>query len=590
MNYKYNVNDLNNNSLIFKDFQLPKDTAPIQTKTKVKCFRCKIGIIEKQLNVYYGFCNNCPNKSTYYCFWKPQPHQKVVLATHSKWLYNFGGMGTGKTEATCMKIFRVLVEVNNAFIITLANDLTTARDMMKILFKFIPQEIIKKVEGQTRLEKTQDKFTLINGSTLQLFSSKNPESYRGRNATFGWAIEANKIKRDVLEELIGRIRNENQIVFAKDSQGNYISEIDERGMQRNKILWEFGQVLIETNPEESSWVFKDGLLTCKKIFYSYHTGNGKGVDEYKSIKTTKREDRVAVISAGYDNKYAPKSFLESMDNQTEYYRRKMLYGEFVVDGSPVWPTIKQREVKNVEHRNEWPHLLAGDWGTSTDPVAFHFLYLDPYREKLVLWKSIKIFQKSIKEVGYFLKKEFSKRYYLPDKKIIDSAISAKNPDWNIDGGLSVEQQLNKPPLNLGITLSKKSIKAGEIAAEDLINNELIEFDTLGEGVLDSLEVLSRAHFPKGDDNTASGARKDIAKVVADNHYYDAFRYLALAVDSIWISEKSEKWRNNNIDYDTIIKDRKLILSHQALDLVEPNIPSTRTQFGINYSNWDLDEE
>jgi len=52
-----------------------------------------------------------------------------------------------------------------------------------VLFKFLPKEYIRKREGQSRKEQTKDKFTLINGSTLQIFSSQNPESYRGRSAT-----------------------------------------------------------------------------------------------------------------------------------------------------------------------------------------------------------------------------------------------------------------------------------------------------------------------------------------------------------------------------------------------------------------------
>lgn len=568
------------------DFRLPKSISSGQEKENIRCPRCKIGIIEKISNTYYGFCNLCPNKSTYYCFWKPMLHQKIVLLNNDKWIFNFGAMGTGKTEASSFKIFRHLIEVKNAYIIVIANDLNTAKDMVKdVLFKFLPLEFIRKAEGQARLEKTQDKFTLINGSTLQIFSSQNPEAYRGRNATGAWVLEASKIKQEVVEELIGRIRNENQMIFAKDKDGNFIFEIDDKGMKRKKTLWEFGQIIIETNPEESSWIFKDGLLTCKKIFWSYHVGNGKGVQDYKNINIKKRSDRVAVISSTYDNIYVGNSFIKSMEEGTEQRKRKMLYGEFIIDGSQVWPNIKEREIKNANHDNSWPHLMFGDWGTTNDPVAFIYAFIDPYREKLIIWKAERIFQKSIEKVGYHLKKEFSERNYLYNKKIIDSAIKNRNPDYYVDGGMSVEQQLNKYPLNLGISLAKKNIKAGEIAAADLINNELIEFDTMGENVLELLEILNRAHYPKGNDTTKSGARKDIAKVVADNHWYDCFRYGAISTDAIWIREISAEWRNNHTFRDITQNDSNMIIGHHALNLNEPNIQQPRTQLGINYGAW-----
>lgn len=571
-----------------KDFRLPKDLEKGQELKEIKCFRCKIGIIKQIENTYYGFCNLCPNKSTYYLFWKPTPHQKAVILLNSKWIFNFGAMGTGKTEASCFKWFRHLIEVNNAYVIVIANDLTTAKDMIDtVLFKFLPLEFIKKVDGQSRLEKTQDKFTLINGSTLQIFSSQNPETYRGRNATGAWAIEASKIKQQVIEELIGRVRNENQMVFAKDKNGNFIFEKDEKGYLRKKTLWEFGQILIETNPEESSWIFKDGLLTCKNVFYSYSVGNGKGVDEYKNINVRKRYDRTAIISSTYDNKYIGSSFIKSMEEESEYNKRKMLYGEFVVDGSPVWPDIFKREVKNTIHEDSWPHLFFGDWGTTNDPVAFIYAFIDPHREKLILWKAEKIFQKSIQKVGYHLKKEINVRNYLYNKKIIDSAIKNKNPDYYTDGGKSVQEQLNAYPLNLGITLSKKNIKAGELAATDLINNELIEFDTMGEGILELLETLKRAHYPKGNDTTKSGERKDIAKVVSDNHWYDCFRYGAISVDSLWIKKISDDWRNKNINTNNYINnnlDLNKSIAYNALNIKTPEIKQTR-QFGINYNKW-----
>lgn len=569
------------------DFRLPKEKNKGQDKDFIKCFRCKIGIIKKKPNTYYGFCNLCPNNSTYYCFWKPLNHQKIVLYLNNKWLFNFGAMGTGKTEASCFKWFRHLIEINNAYVIAIANDIDTAKDMInQILFKFLPIEFIKKVDGQSRLEKTQEKFTLINGSTLQIFSSKNPESYRGRNATGAWALEASTIKQQVIDELIGRIRNENQMIFEKDKNGNIIWELDERGIARKKTLFEFGQIIIETNPEEGKWVFKEGLLTCKKIFWSYNVANGKGIQDYKNINIAKRNDRVAIISSTYDNIYVGNDFIKSMEQQNESNVRKMLLGEFVVDGSPVWPKIKEKEVKNSLHNKDWPHLIYGDWGTTTDPVAFIYIYIDPYREKFIIWKAEKIFSKSIKSIGYHLKEEFNKRNYLKNKKIIDSAIKHKNPDYYKDGGKSVQEQLNSYPLNLGIGLSKKNIKLGEQAAESLITDDLIEFDTTGEGVLDLLENLSKVHYPKGNDTTKSGERKDIAKVTKDNHWYDCFRYFAISVDSIWIKEQSEKWKNNHYqefdDNNSIFLNKTI--AKNALELEKIEKKSTR-QFGINYSQW-----
>ena len=573
---------------IIKSFRLPQFLQKGQDKNQIKCFRCKIGLIKQIDNKYYGFCNLCPNKSTYYCFWKPLPHQKIVILENSKWIFNFGGMGTGKTEASCFNWFRHLIEVKNAYVIVIANDITTAKDMVNdVLFKFLPKEYIRKREGQSRKEQTKDKFTLINGSTLQIFSSQNPESYRGRSATGAWVLEASKIKKEVVEELIGRIRNENQVIFAKKENGDFIFELDKRGIQRKKVLWEFGQIIIETNPDEASWIFKDGLLKCKTIFWSYNVGNGKGIDDYKSINTEKHENKVAVLSAGYDNIYLPEGFLFGMEKEDINTRRKLLYGEFIIDGTQVWPNIKEREVKKKEHQYDWPHLMFGDWGTTTDPIAFIYAYLDPYREKIVFFKAEKIFQKSIEKAGYHLKQEFSEKNYLYNKKIIDSAIKNKSPDYYTDGGLSVQEQLNRAPLNLGIGLSKKNIKLGEIAAADLINNELIEFDTNGEGVLDLLETLSRAHYPKGSDTTKVGARKDIAKPIADNHWYDCFRYFANATDALWIRSTSALWRNNHTDTNSIKINNPKVIGYHALDLKEPNTNQIPTSFGINYKKWNF---
>ena len=581
-----NQNQIQNKINLWENYRLPLDTLPKNLKNFIICPKCKLGTIKQLANVYYGFCNLCPNKSTYYCFWEPMPHQKILLNLTEKWIYNFGGVGTGKTEASCAKIFRHLIEIDNSYVIVIANDIQTAIDMVNdVLFKFLPIEFIKKVDGQARLAKTKTKFTLNNGSSLQIFSSQNPETYRGRNATYGWVLEANTIKKDVVQELIGRIRNENQIIYAKDSKDNFIFEKDKRGVLRKKILWEFGQIIIETNPDESSWIFKDGLLTCGKVFWSYNYAQGRGISIYQNLKIKKDPNKVAIASAVYDNKYAPNGLIDGLEGLDEITKRKLLFGEFVIDGSPVWPNLYKTEVKNVPHKNNWPHLLFGDWGTTNDPVAAIYAYIDPYRQKLIIWKAEKIFQKSISKIGYHWKKDFSQRNYLYNKKIVDSAIGHKNPDYNTDGGLSVQEQLNQNPLNLGISLSKKGIKEGEIRTALLIDENMIEFDVTGENVLELKETLSRAHYPKANDNTKSGIRKDIAKVIKDNHWYDCFLYLGLDTDNNWIKEISQDWLNNHQSLTQNEKINPYLEAAHALDLPISGIINPRQQLNLNYKNF-----
>lgn len=581
----YKINKKYDN--IFLDYQLPKDIILGATKTSINCFRCKIGVIKKIDGKYYGFCDYCPDNSSYYCFWEPMPHQKIVLQLNTKWIFNFGAVGTGKTDASCAKIFRHLIEVENAYVLVIAHDLTTAIDVVnRSLMKFLPMESINNVDGQARKEKTKFKLTLKNGSELQIFPSQNPESYRGRNATLAYVIEANKIKKSVVEELIGRIRNEDQMVFELDNNGDFIFEKDQYGILRKKTIWEFGQILIESNPDEASWIFKDGLLKCKTIFWSYHVGEKKGVKDYKNIDVKKDVNKAAVISATIDNKYVGKSFIEGLEHLSPVDRRKLMFGEFIIDGSPVWPNIKYQEVKNAKHEQNWFHGLGADWGNTTDPVCFIHWFLDPYREKIVVWKCEYIFGKSILKIGTHLKNYFQKFNYLNDKRVLDPSAWNKTATYYVDGGDSPGQQLNRSPLFCRLIKAINDIKRGENSLEQLINADLIEFDTTGEGVLSLLEDLSRVHYPKANDNTKRGENKSIARVVTDNHKYDTIRYIACSIDELWIKQKSEYYKSNYKE--SSFYNKRQSLANHALDLDKDKL-STK-QFGINYGKWLMNDE
>lgn len=574
---------------ILQSFRLPLDANQgVTFNTIPKCPRCQIGKIEKIEGVYYGFCDYCPDKSTYFCFWKPLPHQEIVLKLNSKWIFNFGAMGTGKTDASCGNIFQHLIEVTNAYVLVIANDLTTARDILTAsLLKFLPKEFIRSNETQpNRPDKTKDKITLKNGSTIQIFSSLNPETYRGRNATKAYALEANTISQEVVEQLEGRIRNEQQMIFLKDKNNDFIYEKDEYGISRKKTLWEFGQILVESNPDEGSWIFKQGLLRSKKIIHSYHV---QGINNYKNIDVKKDYSKTTVISASHDNKYIGLRFLKGLSEWDEISRRKHMFGEFVVDGSPVWPTIKQQETKNMQHNKDWPHIFAGDWGVTNDPVCFIHGFLDPNLEKIIIWKCEYLHQKSISKVGYHLQKYLHNYNYAYDKKIIDSAIWSKDADYYIDGGKSIAQQLNSYPLNLGISKANKRIKEGEDALQNLIIDNLILFDTMGEGVLELLENLSKVHRPKGNDTTKRGANKSIARIVNDNHAYDSIRYLALSIDNLWIKKEALKFKTNYTEPTSteFIKHT----AYHAVDIIPTtsNTIQTQKKLYLNYNTW-LDNE
>lgn len=576
----------------FKAFRLPQDTTKQQLLNKVLCPKCKTGIVKrKNESVYYGFCNVCPGKSGYYCFWIPQPHQEAVLKISSTWLYNFGAMGTGKTEAGMYKAFQHMIEIDGAYIIVISHDLKTAKDNVKdILFKFLPREWIKVHEEQGKKEITQERIVLFNNSSLNIFSSQNPESYRGRNATMCYALEANKIKRKVVEELIGRLRNTNKTVFAKDEDGNYIEEIDENGFSRRKVLYDFGQIIVESNPDSTSWVFKDGLLSSSVIYYSYNT---RGVESYKQFQTRKYPNRTAVVSATIDNKYQLEKYISDGLQTSETNVRKNIYGEFVVEGALVWPTISEREVKNKPHDIDWPHLFSGDWGTTNDPTAGIFLFIDPFREKLVVFMGRKWVRKSIMTVGYDLQYEFGTKNYLPDKKVFDSAITHKQADYWIDGGKSIIEQLNNPRThNLQLTPANKKIKEGEVAVANLIEEEMIEFDTAGDGVLEILEVLRKAHYPTLTDDTKVGVRKDTARPFAENEFYDCIRYIAMSCPAQWIRDISKQYvlklKRRDFQLNPTIKseERDVLIARNALDLNKNNefvsnrlINSTPLSFG-----------
>lgn len=510
---------------------------PIYDKEEISCPRCFSGIVKKEEGKYYGFCDTCPNRTTYVSFFTPMLHQLIVADSNTYETVSIGAMGTGKTDGGCYAVAQHLLEIPGAYVLMIANDIETAKDNRdQSLSKFIPDEFFAKENGKPK--KNARTWELKNKSKIKIIDASDAQKFRGRSVTLIYGVETNKISYRVIQELKARLRNDRQKVFQYDDEGNRVFEIDENGNQRIKTVREFGRIIMESNPDIGSWIYDKGLLQSSVICY---TSSVRGVENYEKIKTKKSDVMISVISSTDDNIFATERQLKGTETWDDFTLRQQRYGEFVVDGSPVWPDLYKQEVKAIPRKNKYPHFLAMDWGTTTDPIIIIKAFLDIDKGQVVVYEVEEIYKQSTQKVGARLLEIFAESNFVV--KVADPSIWNKKQDFWIDGGKSTGTELEQ----MGVYLSKgqHDITSGERAVNNLILADKIKFDVTGKGVLEAFEKLKLVAYPKYDDNTKRGSDKTKARIVSDNHVYDTIRYLAMELPELVIEStlKDYFWKN-----------------------------------------------
>lgn len=266
-----------------------------------------------------------------------KPHQGQFVRSKKRYILNSGGVGSGKTYSIVIKTLVLCIENPGIFILIGAQTYPLLRDTtLREFLNICPQAILKS------FNKTQNHFTLMNGSEIIFRSFDDPNKLKSLNLGACGIEEMTDIHEDIFKMLRTRMRQD--------------------GMP--------GCIYGATNPGTfGNWVYKNFIespIDNSEVIYS--------------------------ISA--DNIYLPKEYLQDLEtmkkSNPEYYERMVMgkWGmlEGVIYNFPVKQRLKELPEKKLIHR--WTAGL--DFGY-THPTAMvivgerdkvKYVYDEVYRHKM----------------------------------------------------------------------------------------------------------------------------------------------------------------------------------------------------------------
>jgi len=341
------------------------------------------------------FWYTCSNAkcNAYYNSYKPQAHQEEFHRDPHLIKGNFGGYGSGKTLTSRQQFYKHMFITPNGNTVVGANvssqyEMTIKRDIEADL----PLAFVKHISNQKAYIDFQ------NGHRIMFRPFDDVNKLRSYNIDMFIILEASEVKPAAFEQLKTRLRNLSATVPQIDPLTNQPRFTTAKNGVKIPILqadWRTG--IVESNPD-SGWIREELLLFSDEIHK-----HGRILDEY-NVMDNERDPHIAShVTSTEANEFLPRNFIDTITkNKPAWWVRRFVYGSFNYAEGLVYPNAQACIVPRREIPRNWKRIIAYDYGLSDDSV-YLFGAIDEANKKLVIYREVRINNKSVKELaGIFL--------------------------------------------------------------------------------------------------------------------------------------------------------------------------------------------
>lgn len=550
----------------------------------IKCNECGTKV-ERPINK--AWISQCPHCKTYINFFNPTPIQLIASLAQDNIIINLGAYGSGKTTISAFRISSQCRAIPFFRVMCFAQTLDQLKkNAISELEKFFhPSEII---------EKKQDRWVLVNGSTVEFWASDDPDKIRSANVNAVWIVEGHKIEmKKIYNEALARIRNSTGFVYALDDKGNHIYQKDINGVEREIIDKVKNFIIVEANPVKGSWVNHE-ILSAHTII---HTKSVKGIEILKTQAAPKKAldimtgdrintDVIAIMNATIDNPTLPKEYMVNLMQQckNEQDYNVKVYCDITSKEGLVFNDIVENPNLFFITNPEVPHTLnaweqdcvfveafdLGGSNVSNDPDAYLLGIFNRKTKQLYITAELKQsglnVDDSCKEIGIRRARHgWNKlKHYL---FVADNAIARQGKRGSTDN-IMYEYQLrlttsitpcNNKNIDYGIKQVQQWIRCGALKfSSDLVElkKEMLTYETseVARALKGSEEIVYRQEYT------------DI-----NNHLIDALRYLVVTLENMGYRQDQAM-----IDYNRNLYNYKGepidISTKNKIDLLGQNLP------------------
>lgn len=334
------------------------------------------------------FWRECTKCNTYINTYIPQPHQMLVHKDSHRFIGNFGGYGSGKTQTSIEEVYKHILITPNGSTLIGANNMPQVEQTLKRDFEAdFPGALV----GSRSTQKNFIDFK--NGHRLMYRPFENPDALRSLNITMFVILEASETKPSILTQLKSRLRNLAATKPKVDENGNIIYKKLKNGQFIPEIAVNWARGIIESNPD-SGFIRTDVLLISSEIHKHGDVRDHYVVDPAKADPAISSH-----ITDSNMNEYLPPNFIANLSkNRPAWWVLRYIYGSFMYSEGLVYPSAHKAVVETYTVPAFWKRIIAYDYGLS-DKSVFLFGAVDEERNKLVIYKEVVTRNKSVEDLA-----------------------------------------------------------------------------------------------------------------------------------------------------------------------------------------------
>ena len=480
-----------------------------------KCPRCG-SVMEPSKTLsgaYSKFWVECPKCNAYHNTFKPQPHQQLFHADSHRFKGNFGGFGSGKTSTSLQEIYKhIFLTPKGTGLVGAAIYPQIAQTILRDLEDDFPVHLIESRSIQ------QSYIQFINGYRLLFRPLDEPGKLRSLNLDLIVIVEGSEIKPEFFA--IAKTRLRNLAATTLNPEEPWKQHPDDPDIMVPNLLADWREMWTESNPD-AGWVKTD--IVDRSSVILKHGGaiyNPPPIDEVDEV-----DDQMSShITATSANKYLPSTyFADNSKGKPQWWINRYLLGSFAYSEGLVYPSaINNRETGQctVVPTRQPPinakYILAHDYGLA-DPTGILLAYVDPNRNKLVIYREYKREDNNIAQIVDQLR-----------LMTRDVPTGAWLRPWIIDPKSGTKRDYNKKSLidhyaEYGIFFEpgQVSLDAGVFKTNSYFEQGFIE---ICDSCTQLIKELQNYRFPS--DNASESGKKDKPED-KNNHLCDPLRWIVM---------------------------------------------------------------
>ena len=499
------------------------------------------------------FWVECPRCNAYHNTFRPQPHQQLFHADPHRFKGNFGGFGSGKTSTSLQEIYKhIFLTPKGTGLVGAAIYPQIAQTILRDLEDDFPVHLVESRSIQ------QSYIQFVNGYRLLFRPLDEPGKLRSLNLDMIVIVEGSEIKSEFFA--IAKTRLRNMAATTLDPENPYNPHPEDPDIMVPNLLADWREMWTESNPD-AGWVKTD--IVDRSSIILKHGGalyNPPPIDEVDEVD----EAMSSHITATAANKYLPATyFKDNSKGKPQWWINRYLLGSFAYSEGLVYPSAITNRVTGQstiiptrQPPRDAKFVLAHDYGLA-DPTGILLAYVDPTKNKLVIYREYKKEDNNIKEIVDQLR-----------LMTRDVPTGAWLRPWIIDPKSGTKRDYNKKSLidhyaeyDIFFQPGQINLDAGVFKVNSYFEQGFIE---ICDQCTQLIRELQNYRFPS--DNSAESGKKDKPED-KNNHLCDPLRWIVMELpkDPRLLSYDAYAADGRNLK-ETIERDRisaKLILSDMA---------------------------